>query len=429
MEAAILSIYKRQHRSIRQLYPEDTTPQTIRESAALNTHYYAVITTDEYKEGAYVDLSTMMQEQQIGQTLTWEDFFSQLTPALIDSYKLANMGSGGIKTKQVKVIHPLTTLGIDLGYCDKKDTSEVNLSYKRWDLPDLVISLNDKYYEDLSNINLKNCIVSVNGNVCFSAFFENKLYVDEGSRNLWNISKNTTPDITMLDVSELGDLEAVPLRKCTLTYNGKGEELYDKMIKIQLPKGYSFEEYTPILCIAGKCMFADELSIPNSNTIYMHPNRMNLQQRLLALYDNRADYINHTEIVHTVDTTILQYLSQMGKTERSDIYDVLYLVKTPKMNITRNYITKDILWLTKFDNNAPGLIVRLADKAWMDYTTIEYDQYYLRHGVVHPTDIMRMTVEDNINQQYGVRQIRCKHLDEHFRWMKDSLYQMVQITG
>ena len=427
MEASIVSIYKRQNRSIRQLTPDTTTPQSIRESAALNTHYYAVIQTDDYTEGTYIDLSTMMQEQQIGQTLTWEDFYSLLTPALVDSYKLNTIGTD--ENKQIKVIHPLTTVGIDLAYCDKKDLSEINLSYKRWDLPDLAISIKPNYKNELKDINLKNCIVSINGNVCYSTFFEDKLYVDEGSKNLWNINKNTTPDITMLDVSKIGELEAIPLRRCTLTYNGQGTEMYDKLIKIQLPEGYDFETYTPILCIAGKCMFADELNIPNTNTICIHPNRMNLQQRILSLYDSSANYIDHTEIVHTVDTTILQYLSQIGKSDRSDIYDVLYLVKTPKMNITRNYITKDILWLTKFDNYAPGLIVRLADKAWMDYTTIEYDQYYLRHGVVHPSDIMRMTVEDNLNQQYGVRQIRCKHLDEHFRWNKDSLYQMVQISA
>lgn len=429
MDAEITTVFKKMNRTVQQISPSTATPQYIRETAELNTHYYATIITETYENGVYIDLSTMMQEQQIGQTLTWEQFYNKLTPALIDSYKIVNIGIKNAIPKYAKTIHPLTTVGIDLAYCDKRDTSQFNISYKRWDLPDLAISIKEKYKEDLEGINLKNCIVSVNGNVCFSTFFEDKLYVSEGSKNLWNINKNTTPDISMLDVSELGELVSIPLSRCTIVYNGKEEQIYDNIIKIQLPEGYDFDTYTPILSIAGKCMFADELSIPNSNTIFIHPNRMHLQNRLLSLYDCQSNYINNTEIPYTLDTTILQYVSQMGKTERSDIYDVVYLIKNKDINISREYLTKDILWLTKLNNNDPGLIVRLADSAWMDYTTIEYDKYNLRHGVVHPTNIMRMTVEDNLFSQYGVREIRCNHLDEHFRWIKDSVYQMVYLTA
>ena len=429
MDAEITAVFKKQNRTIQKISSEIATPKYIRETAELNTHYYASITTEIYENGVFIDLSTMMQEQQIGQTLLWEEFYNKLTPALVDSYKIVNIGSDSVTPKRAKIIHPLTTVGIDLAYCDKRDTSQFNLSYKRWDLPDLVISIKEKYKEELSDIDLKNCIVSVNGNICFSTFFEDKLYVSEGSKNLWNINKNTTPDISVLDVSELGELVALPLSKCTIKYNGTQEEIYDHLIKIQLPKEYDFNTYTPILSIAGKCMFADELSIPNSNTICIHPNRMQLQNRLLSLYDCQANYINNTEIPYTLDTTILQYLSQMGKTDRSDVYDVIYLVKTKNMNISREYLTKDILWLTKLNHNDSGLIVRLADNAWMDYTSIEYENYNLRHGVVHPTNIMRMTVEDNLNQQYGVRKIRCNHLDEHFRWMRDSVYQMIYLTA
>lgn len=429
MHAEVTTVFKKHHRTIQQISPDTATPLHIRESAELNSHYYASIVTDDYEDGVYIDLSTMMQEQLIGQTYTWDEFYNTLTPALVDSYKIVNIGSNSTTTKKTRVLHPLTAVGIDIQYCDKRDTTQFDLYYKRWDLPDLAISIKEKYKNDFHYINLQNCIVSINGVVCFSTFFEDKLYVSEGSKNLWNINRFTTPDITVLDVSEIGDLVALPLSKCKIIYNGQGEEIYDNIIKIQLPEGYDFDTYTPILSIAGKCMFADELSIPNINTIFLHPNRIGLQNRLLALYDNQSNYMNNTEIVHTVDTTIMQYLSQLGKTDRSDIYDVLYLVKTPTMNITREYLTKDILWLTKLNYHDSGLAVRTSDHAWMDYTSIEYEQYNLRHGVVYPTNLMRMTVEDNIHSQYGVREIRCNHLDEHFRWTRDAAYQMLYITA
>lgn len=66
----------------------------------------------------------------------------------------------------------------------------------------------------------------------------------------------------MSDFTPLGGIERLPLSKCKLTYKTKNTEdetttpdvLYSDII-IELPSTYDLNNYTVMLCIAGKCQF------------------------------------------------------------------------------------------------------------------------------------------------------------------------------
>ena len=433
MDAEIITVYETVHKHIVKYSSAEMSPATIKSHADLNTHHYGLIVTDDHESGVIIDLSHMMQEQLVGQDDDWDTFYSHLTPAMIDSYRISGNGltdDGSVSFKQITIVHPLTTVGLDISYCDKKDTSELNKYYKRWDLPDLAIAKKEAYKTELSSIDLKNCIVSVNGIVCYSTMFEDTLYVDNGAKHLWCISKHTSASIVMLDTTPLGELVRLPLSRCKIIYgDGSGTDIYDKHISIQLPDGYSFQSFTPLLSIAGKLYYPDELMIPDNRTIRIKPYALGIQDALVSLDESSAQYVANTEVIYTKHTPV-EYLSQMGKTDESDVYDTVYLIKNPNIYIHREHVVKDLYWLTKLHQSRKGILVRLADRSIMDYTTMDYEEYNLHHGVTYPTNVLRVSIDDKdtYKQQIGVREIRCKHVDKHFTWTKDSRYDMIYLT-
>lgn len=431
MEAEIYTIIEKRNRTLATHNPESYSPEDIKAHTALNTHYYVLISTEEYPKGAYIDLSTMMLEQVVGQMDTWELFIQYMTPAMVDSYMVSGAGlavDGRGTFHQAITIQPMSTIGLDISYCDRNDPSEMNKSYKKWDLPDLAISKKVNDIDDVSDINLNNCIVSINGVVCYSTVWKDILFVHEGAKNLWSINKDTSPNITMIDTTPLGDLVALPLSQCKIEYEGHDAlHTYDKDIKIILPEGYTFDEYTPILSIAGKAHFPDTLTLPNERTITISPYKMNLQQCLLQLFDSQADYVYNSELIHP-DATVASWLYSLGRSRLSDIYDVVYLIKANDIQVQREYCIPDMYWLTRACTNRPGISVRKSDGAWMDYALFDYTKYDLHFGVRYPQQLMRVTVEEELDRQLGVKEIRCHHLDDHFRWIRDSTYEMVYLT-
>ena len=207
----------------------------------------------------------------------------------------------------------------------------------------------------------------------------------------------------------------------------KEHNIHNSSIKLRLPEQYSFKEYTPLISVAGKLYFSDELTIPNNNTIILKPFMFNLSTVLLALQETQANYIPDTDMIDSIITPV-EYLAKLGSTDQSDIYDVVYLIKNSNIFIQRDKVTRDLYWLTKLNLNRSGILLRTSDRTIMDYTTIEYDDYNLRHGVVYPNNIMRISTDSDITRQIGIRDTRCKHVTEHFRWTRDAHYEMIYLT-
>lgn len=436
MEAEVFTIVEKHKRTLNSHDASTYTPADIRDNVGLNTHHYAFLKTEEYENGVYVDISTMMQEQVVGQTLTWEEFYEKLTPAMVDSYKIYDTAvtenENNINPNAGVIIHPLSTVGLDLSYCDRKDPTEVNIYHRRWDMPDLIISKKEAFIEDLKYVNLNNCIVSINGVISESYVYKDKLFITDGAKNLWSINKQTSPNITMMDTTYLGGMETIPLSKCNIVYTGKdgsyGEDVLYKNIKIQLPKGYSFNEYTPFLVLAGKCYFTDELNIVNENSFMFTPFKFNIGLNLLSISDAQADYLYYTESIRP-KITPMQYIAGLGKTEMSEKYDKIILIKNSKIYIERNYMGNDLYWLTRTTLNNTGLIKRLSDNSWMDYTAIDFVRYDLYHNQIYPNNFIQLSTQDMSERQLAANTIRCKHLDDHFRWTRDSTYELIHITA
>lgn len=433
MDIDVSIVFEKNGKSIQSYSPEEFTPLEIKKRVDLNVHHYAlfIVPEENNEKSLYVDLSLMMQEQLVGNTDTWEEFKKLLTSQMIDSYSISSSGIDiDNNYKQYSVIQPFTTIGLNISYCNKNDTSVTDRFYSRWEMPDLVISKKQEFLEDVKKINLKNCIVSVNGLITKSYFFEDKLYVTDGAKNLWSINNKNSPNMTMIDVTNLGELHYLPLSSCTLIYNGNdtwGEELFNSDIKIILPKEYSFQEFTPILVIAGKAYFSDELVIPSERSIFYSPYKTQLHTHILQLYEAHAEYIAHSEIIYP-EMTPLTYISNLGKTEMSDNYDGIFLIKNPNIHIQRKYLLPDLFWMTKRNLDRNGLIIRMTDKSWMDYTTIEYDTGDIYNFQKFPQDLIRITTNDYINNQGAVKNLRCNHSDKYFSNIKNSPYEIIYLT-
>lgn len=427
-----IRVFEKRNRNVISYKGSEFTPEDVRMHASLNVHHYAYLITDEYPDGVYIDLSTMMQEQIVGQALEWTTFFQNLTPAMIDSYLLSGAGltdDNTVEFKQATVIQPLTTVGLDIAYCDIRDPSITNLYYKRWDMPDLAIKKLDKFKNDLKDINLANCIVSVNGIVCNTSFFKDTLYVYQGTRNLWSVSKTSTPNVTMMDTTLLGELVRLPFKDCYVEFSRTGREILERNIKIHLPDSYSLNDYTPLVSLAGKIHFPDSLLLPDEKTIVLRPYTMSLGLHVLELYRAQQDFIHDSEIV-SPEKDPSAYIASYKSREYSEVYDVIYLIKNTNINIQRTELTNELYWLTKHHHNRIGLLTRKIDGAWMDYTNIKYKGYDLYHGVTYPQDVMQITVDDDdyFKRQYGILSARCRHLPNHFRDTRDSKYEMIYLT-
>lgn len=436
MATTIFTIYEKHNRYLNTYKPEDMTPAIIKTRVGLNVRHYVFMKTDKYPKGIYLDISLIFQEQPIGQVSTWEDFALQLTDMLVDSYKLSGAGlssSNDGTFKQALNIHPYGTAEFSVGYCDMRDPTLVNNKARRFDMPDLVISKNKDMVTSLKDINFDNCITSVNGVISRSVVYNNNLYVVNGAKHLWDINKNNSINIFTTDLTPLGGVVAVPLSKCTIKYQistrydeaHQPDPLYSN-VKIILPVEYNLNNYTPLLVIAGKCQFPDEIAIENTRTIRIEPYRMNIPLRLLQIYQSSAEYTTSTDVVPT-QITASQYINTLGQTDMSAIYDMVYLIKDPKVFVRREYVAPEIGWLSKCTKSTPGICIRTSDGSWMTNATIEYNEKYYHFGVRWPHDTTILT-EPSEKQQYGTKEVNCIHADKFFRDLRSGIYEMVYLT-
>lgn len=435
MTASIVTVYEKKNRYFSSYTAVEYTPEDVRKNASLNTRHYAKITTTEHPKGVYIDLSTMFQEQPVGQTLTWADFYTLLTPAMIDSYTVSGTGlSTETGTyKQVLNVQPFSMTEFDISYCDINDPSKTNVYSRRFDLPDLVISKKNASAKSVADIHLENCIVSINGVISKANIYNDKLYITDGAKNLWDINKQTSINILMSDFTPLGGIERLPLSKCKLTYKTKNTEdetttpdvLYSDII-IELPSTYDLNNYTVMLCIAGKCQFPDEITIENKRVIRISPYKLSIPTRLLNLSSVQAAYMSDSSIVAT-PVTASEYVRTLGKTTMSDTYDMIYLIKQPKISVKRAKLIRELGWLTKYGTTSPGICIRTSDSSWMSYTTAEYNEMYYHCGVKWPHNFVQLTSNDEA-EQYCIKELDSLNTEEYFRDHLLSSYEMVYLT-
>jgi hypothetical protein len=119
-----------------------------------------------------------------------------------------------------------------------------------------------------------------------------------------------------------------------------------------------------MLCIAGKCQFPDEITIENKRIIRISPYKLGIPTRLLNISSVQAAYMSDSSIVAT-PVSASEYIRTLGKTVMSDTYDMIYLIKQPKISVKRAKLIRELGWLTKYGTSAPGICIRTSDNSWM----------------------------------------------------------------
>ena len=433
-DITLIKIYVKNRKHFTTYDPTELSPVDMRNNTVLNTRYLGLVSTPEYKSGVYIDLSHIFSEQQLGKVLTWTEFLNDITPHVIDSYKIDGVGMDSKITKHPVNIHVMASPEFNISYCDSLDPTIRDRKMSKFDMKDLVISKKSQYIKDTQDINLSNCIVSVNGIVSKSWMMNDELYIANGAAHLWDTNKTTSIDMFMTDMTPLGDVTRIALSACKLTYKNpkgsssipSGDPLLSDVL-ITLPTAYDLSKYSVFLCIAGKIDMPDEVSVHNKNTIRLSPYKMQLPLRLLSIQASRAGYISDTEI-YTPEITPSEYVRTLGKTDFSDIYDGIYLVKNDSIFIQREQLITEIGWYTKYGFGQHGICVRLSDRSWMDYSTLEFNDMYYTHGVRWPHDVIQLT-SDSASIQYGIRDISNPVVEQYTKSHKLSSYEMVYITG
>lgn len=433
-DITLSKIYVKNKKHFTTYDPTELSPIDMRANTSLNTRYLGLIYTEDYKSGVYIDLSHIFSEQQIGKSDTWLEFLNNITPHVIDSYKVDGVGMDSKLTKHPVNIHVMSAPEFNISYCDSLDPTIRDRKMSKFDMKDLVISKKSQYTKDLKDIDLSNCIVSVNGIVSKSWLYNDELYVAHGAMHLWDTNKTTSIDMFMTDMTPLGGLDRVSLADCKLTYENpksssstpSGDTLLSDVL-VTLPDTYDLSNYSVFVCIAGKIDMSDEVSIYNKNTIRLSPYKMQIPLRLLEIQSASANYINDTEL-YTPNITPSEYIRTLGTSDMSDIYDAIYLVKNNSIFIQREQLITEIGWYTKYGFGQHGICVRISDKAWMSYSTLEYNDMYYTYGVRWPHDSIQLT-PDASSIQYGIRSISNPIVEQYTRSHKSSSYEMVYITG
>ena len=353
----VIRLYRVTRSTIAIYTPEECTPATFQSYAELNTTLYIAVADSESAQRYSLNYSRLITDYDIAHLEAWNDVGSALTEALILGYQEYTPGyAPGADQPSTSVVlwDAMSTLNtFNLNYADNL-SGVAAIEALRYSLLDLSIRLQP---EPAHQVPLEKCLPIVNGLACRPKYDQQSqtLYCIGGAQLCWQGGVHHTPEVQLLDFSQLGDISIHPISLTTHkdpdvytvsfansnnTFNLDADWLFANT-------QFSLYEYTPLVVIAGSVFFPDEYQVVDEHTF-----RMSLQTHafdiLLAYRRYLTDEANsEAEICFTGETETSYLRAQMTGEHTSDTFIVL--VKTPRLWVTR---TKLDVWMNGITINA-----------------------------------------------------------------------------
>lgn len=420
----ITNLYVKTHKELQELDYTKFTPQQIMEKMDLNIRYYLEIEReleDEKTETVTLDYSLLCLETNIGKCKTWEDILTTLTNVLIDSYK-TEIASYNNPQKSLILIEALNTPDYDISYTSISKPYDRNMWFARWRLPDLVISKNS----DNDTLNFDNCLVSVNGLVSQCTSWNDELYMHEGARFMYNSNPLRTPNISILNFNELGNITIVPVRQCTHRYRTiDGAYTPYSDIMFTLPEGYTLQNKSVFLVLAHSLFFPNSVTVTSNKTLIISPHKLPLSTSLLKMYFCREDFIPGTTTVNT-NYSVLDYVRTFMFAEEH--YGAFFvLLDNPNISLRK-------LHLGQFSNcenitlpNQDGILFNQATQSIIDYVKINHESNTFLSHTKQPSIIPLQTAGYDQTTITAVETCKCVHADIYN--LNKGDYYFIKIIG
>lgn len=310
----ITHVYAKQGHAMRVYTPEEKTLQEIKELFGIhNTVYIAVKyveddtgTTDLYG----LNLSRMLADTKLFACGTWSELGVAITDKLVYGYETLIPGyhpGRSLPNNTVAVCDPVSYGGFNVEYLDMNMSDYRNAYHLRWKMPDLVISQTaDK------GIQLKNCLATVNGVTNRPVWQNGELFIPGGSKLAWNTDRTHTPEITLVDTTQLGGYEVLKFDEVTINYLNRNNT-YNAHCdwEIVLPEQYSMYKYTPIVILGGSIIFPDELPKKGARSFTISPETTGWRNTLAYQKTRHGQDTNRTGIIYTAEMSPEEYLKNI----------------------------------------------------------------------------------------------------------------------
>ena len=405
---------------------ESKTPAEVKEDHDLHTRWYLELydeTTGEYSD---IDLSLIFLETKLAKCTSWDEFASQLTDMIIRAYTVSVPDKD---SKNLTITHLLNSDDFEISYCNIDVPEDRNMLIYKWRMPDLVITrINQK------NTNIfKNCICSINGIVSRPYVYKDELYIKNGNKVLSSTTDQFTPSIAMLDFSQLGDIEIIPLCDCTgqvLSGSTFNSATYAD-IKVYIPNEYTLDNKTVFPVIAHSLYFPDNVTVSGSNSLVISPYKLPIRTSLVKLYQHMNEVIANTDVINTklsIEHYIRNCIVKTNINNGSELDkdgNFLIVVNNPSIFIekTKVHIYSDSLFSSLASD---GILFDQTTQSIYDYVKIDYDSltdiYTTRCNPNYELDI---PFSDNM---FSILSWDCEHNEELFNIHRKDLY-LLKVFG
>ena len=318
---------------------DNITPVELQNASNLNTRIYVSVDTEGF--GTHVlDYSRMIVDyEETVQATTWEEYDSVLTDGLVLGYEThlpAYTPGTKIPTNPVKVWDALAVFNtFNLDYGDYF-TGHYNVYSRRWLLHDLRISIQ----ENCSSVtpNLSRCIPVVNGFVCRPSYdLKTKaLFALNGAKLCWHNTKHSTPEVQLLDFTDIANLEVISIHTQDNYVNGNAlfTKTADDTRWYFTFNDYSLTEYTPILVLGGIMILPDQYTVIGTNQLYINVDMIPFNKAIPLRKMLEEDPVTPAEVAYAAKP-YHEFLKNEFNTEFSNNCFII-MVKTNRLYINRS---------------------------------------------------------------------------------------------
>lgn len=420
-------IYIEQRSSIDVYKPDEITPSELSNHSGINVKLFVSVLNEDTKKSVALDYGRLFTDHVATEVDTWEEFNSKLTDGLVIGYTVTLPGyiPGTITPRNpIKLWDAMSTINtFNIDYCDYL-TGKSNIFVFRWKLKDLGLSIMD---DALNYPNLSKCVPIVNGFVCRPVYRkeDQKLYALDGAHLCWHNGLHTTPEIQLLDFTDLGEIKCEPIHatnhstdSCTYVYSRDGAYNFSLV-----NNNYSLYEWTPIIVICGVMIFPDEYNIKGEYKIDLDLDRFPFNKALALKKFLQNEPNSSSGVGYTTDDPKLYILDQFGADISGDTF-VIY-VKTPNLCVSRTHLTSWRHNITVDLNTNEGILINDATHTVRNY---HKDTLPDRKELTIQTYENIFVADNNFNtNQISFSRPDCRH--HNFEDLNRSANTMVFLLG
>lgn len=402
--------------------PSEISLDDVKANSDLNKLYLLELDMNEDgKTLKVIQLSILLAIHPIGRCATWDDVPATLSTIVIDAYQWPAPDMSN-PSKAVKAISPMTSIDFDLSYTNLSVPEERNIKQFRHRLTDLGI----KKTNPENPFNLENCLCFVNGLTSRPVVFNDELLMKNGAKYMASTTALRHPNVLLLDFSDFGGFEIIPLSECTPKYqNYTNLANASDQLKLILPNDRNIYDYTVFPVIGHTLFFPNSVQFMSARSLLLKPEMFRVGMSLMKQMAASGEFSGRTYVHQSPKTVEDYWLEEMFQEDHYGAF--LVLVKTKDLYIGRSS-TYNFCKTVSAEIGLSGFLYERSTQSFCDYTEVSYDSLkdlYTNEACqfLEPDSI------DPLGAPIALHSCRCTHALNEMRDYSKTGFEMVRIIG